>query len=83
MMLSTLTDEYLAQHKNKGKQAVEECLKLRRAQKVLYKRMKNLEETIVNGDAAPYEVAAAQLDLPKAIEDFNKSTDKLRRKEKA
>ncbi|KAK7464958.1 hypothetical protein VKT23_006166 [Stygiomarasmius scandens] len=45
--------------------------------------MKNLEETIVNGDAAPYEVAATQLDLPKAIQDFNQSTDKLRRKERA
>ncbi|KAK7435966.1 hypothetical protein VKT23_019373 [Stygiomarasmius scandens] len=72
-----------SQHKNKGKQAVEECLKLRRAQKVLYKSMKKLEDIITNTDAAPYEVAAAQLDLPKAVDDYNKTTDKLRRKEKA
>ncbi|KAK7459491.1 hypothetical protein VKT23_009474 [Stygiomarasmius scandens] len=72
-----------SQHKNKGKQSVEECLKLRRAQKVLYKRMKKLEDTIADTDAAPYEVAAAQLDLPKTVDDYNRTTDKLRRKEKA
>ena len=45
--------------------------------------MKQLEDTIVSTDAARYEVAAAQLDLPKAIDDYNKTTDKLRKKEKA
>ena len=45
--------------------------------------MKQLEETIVDTEAARYEVAAAQLDLPKAIDDYNKTTDKLRQKEKA
>ncbi|THU94400.1 hypothetical protein K435DRAFT_820010 [Dendrothele bispora CBS 962.96] len=71
------------QSRNKGKRAVEECMQLRRGQKVLEKRMKLLEDIITNVNAASYEIAAAQLDLPKAVEDYNKATDKLRKKERA
>ncbi|THU82162.1 hypothetical protein K435DRAFT_692076 [Dendrothele bispora CBS 962.96] len=77
----TQTQPLPSQSKNKGKHAVEECIRLRQALGVLKKKMKVLEDTITDKGAAMYEIAAAQVDLPKAVDDYNKATDQLRKKE--
>ncbi|THU80594.1 hypothetical protein K435DRAFT_874226 [Dendrothele bispora CBS 962.96] len=81
--VNTQTRPLPSQSKNKGKNAVLECMRLRRAQKALEGRMKHLQEIIGNPDSADYEVATAEADLPKVMEDYEKKTQTLRKKEKA
>ncbi|THU99083.1 hypothetical protein K435DRAFT_659654 [Dendrothele bispora CBS 962.96] len=81
--VSTQTRPLLSQSKNKGKNTVLECMRLRRAQKALAGRLKQLQDTIGNPEAAEYEVAAAEVDLPEVTENYEKKTETLRKKERA
>ncbi|THU94779.1 hypothetical protein K435DRAFT_819914 [Dendrothele bispora CBS 962.96] len=83
LQVQTQTRPLPSQSKNKGKMVVEECMRLRRLQKALDKRVKLLQDIIANPDAMDYEVATAEVDLPRVLEDYRKTTDKLRRKENA
>ncbi|THU86821.1 hypothetical protein K435DRAFT_682930 [Dendrothele bispora CBS 962.96] len=79
--VSTQTQPLPSQSKNKGKHAVKECIRLHESLSILKKKMKMLEDTIISTDAAVYKIVAARVDLPKVVDDYNKATDKLRKKE--
>ncbi|THU88157.1 hypothetical protein K435DRAFT_680385, partial [Dendrothele bispora CBS 962.96] len=81
--VQTQTRPLPSQSKNKGKMIVEECMRMRRSQNALEKRVKLLQDLIANPNAIDYEVASAEVDLPKVLEDYKKMTEKLRRKENA
>ncbi|THU85905.1 hypothetical protein K435DRAFT_684691 [Dendrothele bispora CBS 962.96] len=83
LQVQTQTRPLPSQSKNKGKVVVEECMRLRRSQKALEKRVKLLQDIIANPNAVDYEVATAEVDLPRVLGDYKKTTDKLRRKENA
>ncbi|THU92423.1 hypothetical protein K435DRAFT_672151, partial [Dendrothele bispora CBS 962.96] len=83
LQVQTQTRPLPSQSKNKGKMVVEECMRLRRSQKALDKRVKLLQDIIANPNAIDYEVASAEVDLPRVLEDYKKTTEKLRRKENA
>ncbi|KAK7444534.1 hypothetical protein VKT23_015212 [Stygiomarasmius scandens] len=70
-----------AQSKTKGKQAVQECIRLRGAQKTLKKKMDMFQNILQNECAAQHEIADAEIELPKAIEDYSKISEKVRKKE--
>ncbi|THU96545.1 hypothetical protein K435DRAFT_819426 [Dendrothele bispora CBS 962.96] len=70
-----------SQSKLKGKQAVEECIRLRQAQKVQQKKMYMFQNVLKNERALAHEVADAEMELPKAIEEYTKISEKVRKQE--
>ncbi|THU96703.1 hypothetical protein K435DRAFT_819396 [Dendrothele bispora CBS 962.96] len=65
LQVQTQTRPLPSQSKNKGKMVVEECMRLCRSQKALEKRVKLLQDIIANPNAVDYEVATAEVDLPR------------------
>ncbi|KAK7461154.1 hypothetical protein VKT23_009081 [Stygiomarasmius scandens] len=81
--VETQTRPLPAQSKNKGKQTVQECMRLRQSKKTLEKRLKYLQDIICDPNSADYDVAAVQVELPQILERFNTTKVKLDKKERA
>ncbi|THU97957.1 hypothetical protein K435DRAFT_661825 [Dendrothele bispora CBS 962.96] len=72
-----------SQSKNKGKQAVQECMHLRQSKKTLEKRLKYLQEIISDPDTADYDVATAEMELPSILDRLEKTKLNVKKKERA
>ncbi|KAK7438566.1 hypothetical protein VKT23_017901 [Stygiomarasmius scandens] len=72
-----------AQSKNKGKQAVQECMRLRQSKKTLEKRLKYLQDITCDPDSADYDVATAEVELPQTLDRLKTTREKLAKKEQA
>ncbi|THU97086.1 hypothetical protein K435DRAFT_857890 [Dendrothele bispora CBS 962.96] len=72
-----------SQSKNKGKQAVQECMRLRKSKKTLEKRLKYLQDIISDPDTANYDVATAEIELPDILDRLEKTALNVKKKERA
>ncbi|KAE9391440.1 hypothetical protein BT96DRAFT_832067, partial [Gymnopus androsaceus JB14] len=69
------------QHKNRGKSAVEEALRLRKSRDAALDYVKDLRKRIMDTSSAPWETATAELELETALQVLRKAEGKVKRKE--
>ncbi|KAE9384670.1 hypothetical protein BT96DRAFT_950393 [Gymnopus androsaceus JB14] len=71
------------QHKNRGKSAVEEALRLRKSRDVAADYVKDLRHRIIDRSSVPWETATAELELETAVQTLRKAEIRLKKKEEA
>lgn len=71
----------LGQHKNHGKSAVEEALRLRKSRDVAQDQVTDIRKRIMDTSSAPWETATAELELETALQVLRKAEAKVKRKE--
>lgn len=72
---------FIGQHKNRGKSAVEEALRLRKSRDAALDYVKDLRKRIMDTSSAPWETATAELELETALQVLRKAEGKVKRKE--
>lgn len=71
------------QHKNRGRSAIEDALRLRKSRDMAQAHVDDLRKRIIDTSSEPWEIATAELELESAIQALRKAQGRVTKKEDA